>query len=514
MRASFLALSLLLSSAAFAADDPPAGDVPSKDQKATPAKHDEDTAKASVAEDAQPVHRAIPLHGRTLAYTVTPGHVTIRNDEGEPIASMFYVAYTAPSQDGRPRPVTFLFNGGPGSSSMWLHLGSFGPMKVDASIPEMERPAPFRMVANPDTLLDVSDLVFLDAPTTGLSRALGKAETKDLVGVDHDLDTFSRTIERWLTVNGRWNSPKFIIGESYGTLRAAGLSHSLSERGVQLNGITLVSTVLSIGQLFSNYDQTFVNMLPTFAAAAWYHNRIADKPPLDGFLRDARTFARGRYAAALQLGNNLSPEERQAVAAEAARFTGLSPAYILANNLRVDPTRFRKELLRDQGRIIGRLDARFTGSDPDRAGEAAAYDPQDRAISGAWTAMINDYLFRDLGYRTPLTYRPSNDVFASWDWKHNAGDSNGPQLAADTSVDLAAAMRENPNLKLLSVNGLFDLATPFAGAEYDIGHMALGPVELQNIRYKYYPAGHMMYIDPVSARQLKADLASFYASAL
>ena len=511
MRSAFLALSLLLSSAAYAADTP-AGDVPKKDAKPEAAKPEDDNAKASVAEDAQPVRRSIPLSGHTLAYTVTPGHLTIRNDEGEPIASMFYVAYTVPST-GRPRPVTFLFNGGPGSSSMWLHLGSFGPMKIDASLPQMERPAPFRMVPNADTLLDVSDLVFIDAPTTGLSRALGKAETKDLVGVDHDLDAFTRTIQRYLTVYGRWNSPKFIIGESYGTLRAAGLSHMLADRGVQLNGITLVSTVLDIGLLFGTYDQGYVNILPTYAAAAWYHNKVDGKPPLESFLQEARTFARGRYASALQQGNALSPEERQAVATEAARFTGLTPAYMIANNLRVDPDRFRKELLRSQGQIIGRLDARFTGSSPDLAAEGADYDPQDKAISGAWIAMINDYLFRDLGYRTPLSYRPSNDVFKDWDWKHSPGDSF-PQMAADTSVDLAAAMRENPNLKLLSVNGLFDLATPFAGAEYDLGHMALGPVELQNIRYTYYPAGHMMYIDPVSARQLKGDLASFYAGAM
>jgi carboxypeptidase C (cathepsin A) len=493
-----------------------AGDTPPKDQTAaTPApKPEQDTAKASVAEDAQPVRRAIPFHGRTLAYTVTPGHVTIRNDDGEPIASMFYVAYTVPSADGRPRPVTFLFNGGPGSSTMWLHLGSFGPLKIDASKPEMERPAPFRLQANPDTLLDVSDLVFLDAPTTGLSRALGKAETKDLVGVDHDLDMFTRTIQRWLTVYGRWNSPKFIIGESYGTLRAAGLSNSLAEHGVQLNGVTLMSSVLSIGLLFSTYDQTYINILPTYAATAWYHNRIPNKPPLDAFLQDARNFALGRYAAALQKGNNLSDQERREVATEAARFTGLTPEYFLANNLRVDPSRFRKELLRDQGRIVGRLDSRFTGSDPDRAGEAADYDPQDKAITGAWTAMINDYLFRDLGYRTPLTYRPNNSaVFPLWDWKHSTGQGRA-QMAADTSVDLAAAMRENPNLKLLSLNGLFDLATPFAGAEYDIGHMELGPVERQNIRYTYYPSGHMIYIDPVSAQKLHADLASFYASAM
>jgi carboxypeptidase C (cathepsin A) len=515
MRSSLIAIALLLSAPVYAADTPPAGDVPSKDQKAAASvpKEDQDKAKASVEEDAQPVRRAIPFHGRTLAYTVTPGHLTIRNDEGEPTASMVYVAYTMPSTNGRPRPVTFLFNGGPGSSSMWLHLGSFGPMKIDASLPEMERPAPFRMVANPDTLLDVSDLVFIDAPTTGLSRALGKTEVKDLVGVDHDLDAFTRTIQRYLTAYGRWNSPKFIIGESYGTLRAAGLSPALADKGVQLNGITLVSTVLSIGMLFSSYDQTYVNSLPTFAAAAWYHNRIANKPPLEGFLADARNFAKGRYAAALQQGNNLSEDERRAVAAEAARFTGLTPEYVLANDLRVDPSRFRKELLRNEGRIIGRLDTRFTGSAPDRAADSADYDPQDTAISGAWIAMINDYLFRDLGYKTPLTYRPSNPgVFPLWDWKHKT-DGGFPQMAADTSVDLAAAMRENPNLKLLSVNGLYDLATPFAGAEYDIGHMQLGPVELRNIRYTYYPAGHMMYIDPASARQLKADLASFYASA-
>lgn len=301
MRSSLLAISLVLS-APVVAQENKAGDVPPKNMTAvTPApKTEQDTAKASIAEDAQPVRRAIPFHGRTLAYTVTPGHLTIRNDEGEPVASMFYVAYTIPPAGGRPRPVTFLFNGGPGSSTMWLHLGSFGPLKIDAAKPEMERPAPFRLQPNPDTLLDVSDLVFIDAPTTGLSRAVGKAETKDLVGVDHDLDAFTRTIQRWLSVYGRWNSPKFIIGESYGTLRAAGLSHMLADRGVQLNGVTLMSSVLSIGLLFSSYDQTYVNILPTYAATAWYHDKIPNKPPLDSFLQEARNFARGRYALALQ----------------------------------------------------------------------------------------------------------------------------------------------------------------------------------------------------------------------
>src|SRR5579872_224039 len=250
MRSSLLAIALFFAAPAYSQANS-AADVPPKDLKPPTGepKQDQDSVKASVVEDAQPLHRAIPFHGRTLSYAVTPGHVTIRNDEGEPVASMFYVAYTIAATDGHPRPVTFLFNGGPGSSSMWLHMGSFGPMKIDAAKPEMERPAPFRMVPNPDTLLDVSDLVFIDAPTTGLSRALGKAETKDLVGVDHDLDAFTRTIQRWLTVYGRWNCPKFIIGESYGTLRAAGLSHMLADKGVQLNGIALMSTTLSIGLL-------------------------------------------------------------------------------------------------------------------------------------------------------------------------------------------------------------------------------------------------------------------------
>ena len=230
MRTTLLALSLLLSSIAYAADDPPAGDVPTKEAKTAAAKPDTDTVKASVDEDAQPVRRSIALRGHALSYTATPGHLTIRNDKGEPTASMFYVAYTVPST--APRPVTFCFNGGPGSSTMWLHMGAFGPMKVDASVPETIAGPPFRYGANPNTLLDVTDLVFIDAPTTGLSREVGKAEPKDFFSVDKDIDAFARTIQRYLTKYGRWNSPKFIIGESYGTTRAAGLSDKLLDQGV------------------------------------------------------------------------------------------------------------------------------------------------------------------------------------------------------------------------------------------------------------------------------------------
>jgi carboxypeptidase C (cathepsin A) len=516
MRSTLLALSLslLLSSAAYAADQP-AGDVPPKDVKEETQKPDADTVKASVDEDAQPVRRSIPFHGRTLTYTVTPGHLTIRNDKGEPRASMFYVAYTIPSANGRPRPVTFLFNGGPGSSTMWLHMGSVGPIKVDASIPETIAGPPFRYGPNPDTLLDVSDLVFIDAPTTGLSRELGKAEPKDFFGVDKDLDAFTRTIQRYLTKYQRWNSPKFIIGESYGTTRAAGLSNSLLDAGVQLNGITFVSTVFNFADFQG--DQSLVNFLPTYAADAWYHGKIANKPPLEEFLQQARDFASGPYAAALQKGNAISDDEKQSIAQQMSQLTGLSTAYILGSNLRVQPNRFQRELLRDRHQVIGRIDSRYVGTEPDNVGEGADYDPQGSAITGAFVGALNDYLFRDLGYKTPLVYRPNNygGIYggdSSWDFTHKAPDDN--QQIADTSVDLANAMRQNPRMKILSVNGYYDLATPFHGAEYEFRHMALDPQLQANIRYTYYPAGHMMYTDPGSARQLKSDLASFYASAM
>ena len=512
MRSTLVALLLLLSSAAYAADTP-AGDVPSKEVKADAPKPNKDVVKASVEEDEQPVRRSMSLGGRTLAYTATPGHLTIRNDKGEPTASMFYTAYTMPSAAGRPRPVTFLFNGGPGSSTMWLHMGSFGPMKVDASLPETIAGPPFRYGSNPDTLLGLTDLVFIDAPTTGLSRELGKAEPKDFFGVDKDLDAFTRTIQRYLTKYGRWNSPKFIIGESYGTTRAAGLAKSLSDAGVQLNGIVLVSTILDLG-LFSGNDQTLINFLPTYAADAWYHGKIEPKPDLQAFLAEAKAFASGPYAAALQKGDAVSDQEKQSVAQQMARLTGLSADYILRSNLRVQPNRFQRELLRDRHEIIGRIDSRFVGTEADAVGESPSYDPQASAISGAFVGAFNDYLFRDLGYKTPLTFRPNNYAGIGNDWVFSHNGPDGQQFAANTSSDLAQAMRENPRLKIMNAAGLYDLATPFFAAEYDLGHMALEPRIAANIRYTYYPAGHMMYIDPASARRLTADIKGFYASAM
>ena len=493
----------------FAADEPAKADV-AKDAKA-----DKDDAKASAVETAVPNHRSIPFRGETLAYTVTPGTLTIRNDEGEPIASVFYVAYTMDrSKDGAPRPVTFLYNGGPGSSTMWLHMGSFGPLKIDASQPAGLPAAPFRFMPNPDTLLDKSDLVFIDAVTTGLSRPLGKAQPKDFFGVDQDLDAFTRAIERYLTVYSRWNSPKFIIGESYGTLRTAGLANSLQAKGVQMNGVALMSTVLDIGALFDRHDIGFVNATPTYAAIAWYHNRLQNKPAdLQAYLQEVRDYAAGPYAAALAKGDTLSPAERDAVAQKLGAYIGIAPQVLIQNNLRLDADRFRKELERDQRKTVGRLDGRFEGEDFDAGGAGTDFDPTDASMSGAFIGALNDYLFRDLGYKTDLTYRPNNygGIAGGWDWRHRSGGQR--QIAANTSADLGDAMRRDPHLKLLSLNGLFDLATPFFGAEYDIKHMSLEPDREANITFKYYPSGHMIYIDPTSAAKLHDDIEAWMDSA-
>ena len=480
-------------------------------------KPDADTVEASAVETAHPVARSIPFHGATLNYTVTPGTLTLRNDEGVATASIFYVAYTVkPAPGAPPRPVSFLYNGGPGSSSMWLHLGSFGPLKIALPGADMLAPAPVKLTPNQDTLLDKTDLVFIDAPTTGLSRMLGKTEGKTVFGVDGDLDAFSRAIQRYLKVYSRWDSPKFLIGESYGTLRSAGLAHLLAEKGVQLNGVALVSTTLNIGLLFQANDRGYVNMLPTEAAAAWYHNRLAAKPAdLDHFLAEVRAFADGPYAAALAKGHAVPVAERDAVAAQVAAYTGTSAQFVINNNLRPDPDRFRKELLRGERKTVGRLDARFIGQDADAGGEGTEYDPTDAAMTGAWVSTINDYLFRDLGYETNLTYRPNNYAAQEgdgWNWKHNV-PGLGQEISADTSVDLAAALRRNPRLKLLNIAGYYDMATPFFGAEYDLKHMPVDADRQANITYKYYPSGHMVYIEPNSARQLRLDIEAWMDTA-
>jgi len=504
-----LLLCAALAPAAFAAEPPPVS-----------AKGDgkEDIIEAPVAEQAQPSRGAVTVAGKRIAYAVTPGTLTLRDDAGKPIASMFYTAYVADrAKDTAERPITFLFNGGPGSSSMWLHMGSFGPVRVSTSSTGTASPAPFDIGPNSQSLIDKSDLVFLDAIGTGLSRPLGEAKGKDFWGVDPDIDAFASAIQRYLTITNRWNSPKFLLGESYGTLRAAGLVNTLQERGVQMNGVVLLSSILNYGIRNPGYDQIHVTYLPSFAATAWYHNRLADRPAtLEPFLSEVRAFARGPYLSALAKGDDLPDDERDAIAAQLARYTGLSVPFILRNHLRVDLARFRKELMRDGSRTVGRLDSRFLGIDMDDADADPEYDAADAAIGGAYIGALNAYLFGTLGYHTDLAYRPNfyKEIAPAWDQRHRAPGSQGRAMpAADTALDLARAMRTNTHLKVLSLNGYYDMATPFAGAEYDLKHMQLDPSLKGNLSFRYYESGHMIYIHPESMAALRKDLVAFYDSA-
>ncbi|WP_255602292.1 S10 family peptidase [Glacieibacterium megasporae] len=474
---------------------------------------DSDVATAPIRELRVPSRHTATIGGRSIAYTATAGTVTIRDDDGKPTASMFYVAYTT----GDPgRPVTFLYNGGPGSSTLWLHMGSLAPVRVRTDSPGATAGPPFQLVNNPDSLLDKSDLVFVDAIGAGFSRPLGDTKLQSLWGTDADIDAFARGIERWLTINDRWNSPKFIFGESYGTTRSGGLSYRLAQDGVQLNGVVLLSSIMNYGRRAVGLDQDLINYLPSYAATAAYHHRIPAPADLPAFLAQARAFSRGPYAQALAQGQDLPDAERSAIAQQMAGFTGLPVKFILDSDLRVDLGRFRKELLRDQRRTLGRYDSRFTGIDVDAAAESPEFDPSDTGITGAFVSSFHHYLAHDLGFTSDMAYRPTYySQTLKWDFNHRAPGQRGGGATtnADTALDLSAAMRENPHLLVYSLNGIYDMATPFFGTEYDLGHMQIDRTLRPNLRFAYYPSGHMVYLNTEALHSMKADLARFYDDA-
>jgi carboxypeptidase C (cathepsin A) len=477
---------------------------------------DADIATAPIQEQAKATHHTASINGRSIPYTATAGTLTIRDDDGKPTASMFYVAYVADRGKGEAeRPVTFLYNGGPGSASLWLHMGSFGPVRVETNAPNPASAPPFKIINNNDSLLDKSDLVFLDAIGAGYSRPIGDTPGKTFWGVDQDIDAFARAITRYVSINHRWNSPKFLFGESYGTPRTAGLVYALQEEGMQFNGVLILSSILNYGVRDAGFDHIHQTYLPTYAAAAAYHHKLAVQPTdMTAFLKEVRDFANGPYVAALAKGHDISDAEKDAVARQMSAYTGLSVDFIKKADLRVDLARFRKELLRDQGKTIGRYDSRFTAMDMDEAGEQPEYDASDVQVSGPFNAALHDYLERDLGYETQLIYRPSGQgINQAWDWKHKPPGANRPSQVADTALDLSAAMRRNPKLKLYSLNGWYDMATPFFGTEYDINHMQLDASLRGNIRFAYYPSGHMVYLNPEALKAMKADVAKFYDDA-
>jgi carboxypeptidase C (cathepsin A) len=467
----------------------------------------------------------ITLSEKTLRYVATAGNILINGDDNQPNASVFYVAYTVEGgADARSRPLTFLYNGGPGSASMWLHMGSIGPVRVLTASPEATGPGPYQIVPNQYSLLDKSDLVFVDAVGAGYSRPVGKGAIRDFAGTDQDVRAFQKFIYRYVTLNHRWNSPKFLFGESYGTTRSAALADALENSGMSFNGVILMSSILNYFALAPGSDALFIGNLPSYAAIAWHYEKVNHKGKDEkAFLNEARAFARGPYAEALAQGHNLPQAQVDATAEKLAGYIGLSMQYIKEANLRVSPARFRKELLRDQRAILGRYDARFEGSDVDAAGETPGYDPSNTGIEGPFVTALHDYLDRELKYTSEDTYLPSGPgINQMWDHTHRlgsaqpGGNQGQGQAMRDAYVagDLADAMRKNPRLKVLSLNGLFDLATPFFITEYDLAHIELEPKLRGNIEFAYYPSGHMIYLNVDALKALKGDLAGFYARAV
>lgn len=457
---------------------------------------------------------SVRLLGRTTSYTATAGTLIIRDAHGIPEASLFYTAYSLPRGTGAERPVTFLFNGGPGSASLWLHMGSFGPERLVTTLPEPTGAAPYRMVANDETLLDRSDLVFIDAIGTGYSRALAGTAEEHFFTVDQDLDSFGRAIRRYLALNDSWNAPKFLLGESYGATRAAALARVLQTMGTELNGIILMSSILNTASYEPGLDQGYVNYLPSFAAAARYHHRAGTSLDLAAFVEQAREWAAGPYANALAKGDRIDPTEAHRIANRLAQFTGLDTAEILRRHLRIGTGYFRKALLADSGHIIGDLDSRVAGLFNDARGMPRGYDPAMADISGAFTTTFEGYVRHDLGYRSDLDYRAVLEgLDERWDWHHRAPD--GHRLTTvDVALDLAAAIQANPRLRVYSANGYYDLSTPFFATEYDLAHMLLAPSLRRNIEFGYYPAGHMIYLDSSARASLKSDLDRFYDAVL
>ena len=469
-------------------------------------------------------HR-VTIGGQEIAYTVTTGVIVLKEEsekkgegegefEGEkPRASIFFTAYTRDGVDDLgQRPVTFCFNGGPGSSSVWLHLGAFGPRRVrladDGDLP----PPPYRLVDNEHSLLDLTDLVFIDPVSTGYSRPVEGEKAKQFHGFKKDIESVGDFIRLYTTRYRRWLSPKFLAGESYGTTRAAGLGVYLQERhGLYLNGIILVSAVLEFITLDFHLDNElpYILFLPTYAATAWRHKRLA--PELQGdlrqTLREVEAFALGDYAVALMLDSRLSPEERSAIAARVARYTGLSQDYVVRSNLRVGDSRFFKELLRDQRRTVGRLDSRFVGIDRDSAGEQIEYDRSYANIIGPYTACLYDYVRGELGYESDLPYEIITEKVWPWSYKEHENQ----YVSVAESLRKAATM--NPHLRVFVANGYYDLATPYFATEYTVNRLQLDETLRDHVAMRYYEAGHMMYIHLPSLAQLRADLGAFIRGA-
>ncbi len=437
-----------------------------------------------------------------------------------PEASMFYVAYFKDGESPGDRPITFLYNGGPGSATMWLHMGCFGPHRVVTADHVHTAPAPYQVVNNDYSLLDASDLVFIDAPGTGFSRVTAGAE-KDFYGADQDVHAFSEFIMQFLSKYGRWNSPKYLFGESYGTPRSANLINVLeTEDDTDFNGVILLSQILSydestgMARFDPGVDLPYELALPTYAATAWYHHKLPNSgQPLEPFLTEVEQFALTDYAQALRAGSTLSPDQRAAIAAKLHDYTGLPVSYLEKADLRIDGGEFEQNLQGDADMTTGRLDTRFSGPSLDPLSERADYDPQSAAIGSAYVSAFNNYVRKDLHYGMKMRYRPSLRLFSMWNSRHQPPGAHGPlPQGLNVMPDLANAMKYDPDLKVMLNGGYFDLATPFFEGMYEMAHLPM-PRKLQaNIEYHYYQSGHMVYAHTPALKQLHDNVAAFIAN--
>ncbi len=458
-------------------------------------------------------HHEQRANGKTLRYTATTGFLPIRSAQGEIEARVFFIAYTLDGvTDPARRPLTVSFNGGPGSSSVWLHLGALGPKRVAMNDDGTMPAPPYRLVDNDATWLDQTDLVFVDPVGTGYSRPVKPELGSKFWGVQGDLQSVGEFIRLYVTRYGRWTSPLFMVGESYGTTRAAGLAGHLIDRGLAFNGILLVSSILNFqtARFVTGNDLPYVLFLPTYTATAFYHKRLAPdlQRDLPATLREVEAWAAGDYTVALAKGATLTGAARAAVADKLARYTGLSRDYVERADLRVEIQRFCKELLRDQGRTVGRLDSRFVGFDRSGVAEQPDFDPSLTAIRPPYTAALNDLVRRTLGFESDAPYHILGGGIGQWDW-----GSSGSGFA-DTGDALRDAFAKNPHMRVFVASGYFDLATPYFATEYTLGHLGLPPSLASRITRRYYQAGHMMYIDVDELAALRRDVGAFIADAL
>lgn len=460
----------------------------------------------------------VTANGIKLEYTVTTGTMVLKEEDekkGEKEkATIFYIAYSLNGvKDSSKRPLTFSFNGGPGSSSVWLHMGLLGPKRVLMDEDGMPLPPPFRLVDNDFTLLDKTDLVFIDPVSTGYSRTVPGEKAEDYHDVKKDIESIGDFIRLYTTRSQRWNSPKFLIGESYGTTRAAGLAGYLHTRhGMYLNGVILVSVILNFltGRFDPGNDMPYILFLPTYCATAWYHKKLEKdlQADLQKTLREVEEFAAGDYTLALMKGSAIPDEERTKIVQKLARYTGLSEDYIDRTNLRINIHRFCKELRRDEGIVVGRLDSRFTSRELDQVDDVSESDPSYNAILGPYTSTFNDYVRKDLEFELDKTCEILTGLYLKW----NTGDFKGQYI--NTGEALRQAMQYHPGLKVLAANGYFDLATPYFATEYTMNHLNLPAEQIENITFTYYEAGHMMYLHLPSLKMLKKDLDEFIDNAI